>query len=208
MDLGLPAIGAQLAFGDVAWTAYGGQPVGVELKNVADLIGSLRSNRLPGHQLPGLSATYAERWLFVEGTWRVNNAGMICLPGVTDRPRMSVGELEERVQTMRGTGLQVRHTPDRHTTLHALACLYRWYTDKAHDAHVSHLVHYEPVARVSQFRRTVMTLPAVGAKTSAAVEAHFGTLRQAFGATATAWMSVEGIGAKTAARIEQALDGR
>src|SRR3954469_1333034 len=78
---GLDAEITELAFADVAFTGQGTNGVsvdiGIELKNLNDLVGSLRSGRLAGHQLPGLRSAYEFSWLIVEGLWRTNDAGMV-----------------------------------------------------------------------------------------------------------------------------------
>lgn len=213
--LGLPVELRMLEFGDLAWTGRGPAGdvrVGVELKKVGDLLNSLRSNRLPGHQLPGLQQSYDYRYLLVEGVWEVDAAGYVVINGGTHKAtRMASQELEERLLTLATLGgIDVQYTFSRRATLRRLAALYRWWTDRGWDDHSSHVVVYQPqqIAPVSQFRRTVMTLPAIGMKTSKAVEKQFGTLRRAFLASAAGWLEIDGIGAKTANRIQEVIDGR
>jgi ERCC4-type nuclease len=217
--MGLPAEKIVQPFGDVAFEGKGAGGksvmVGIELKTVGDLISSLRSNRI-NDQLQGLIQTYDHRWLVIEGEWRVDKMGLVMTQGHrgTWKPthgRMTVGELENRITTLEMMGgLHVRRTFTRRDTIHLLAGLYRWWTDRALDAHTSHLAVYQPsmIVPVSQFRATVMTLPGIGRKTSKAVEQHFKTLRNAFTASARDWTHVDGIGLKTASTVVRVIDGR
>lgn len=216
--MGLPAEKIVQPFGDVAFEGRGdggkSVMVGIELKTVGDLIGSLRTNRI-NDQVRGLVETYDHRWLVIEGEWDVDaKTGTVCPKGGrkgTFKPTMTVGELENRITTLEMLGgLRVRRTFNRADTLRFLASLYRWWTDRDCDAHSSHLTVYQPslIIPVSQFRATVMTLPSIGRKTSKLVEQHFQTLRRAFSARGPEWTMIDGIGAKTAQAIQDVIDGR
>lgn len=217
--MGFPAEKIVQPYGDVAFEGRGegGKSVmiGVELKTVGDLIGSLRTNRI-NDQLIGLVDTYDHRWLVIEGEWRVDRAGLVLTQGRggtwrAAHGKMTVGELENRITTLEMMGgLRVRRTFNRADTLRFIGGLYRWWTDRALDAHTSHLTVYQPslIVPVSQFRATTMTLPGIGRKTSKLVETHFQTLRRAFAAHSSDWTQVEGIGPKTASAIQDVIDGR
>ena len=60
--LGLPAELTTLPFGDIAFEGQGDDrgplTVGIEFKVLTDLVQSLRSGRLVGHQVPGLRQTW------------------------------------------------------------------------------------------------------------------------------------------------------
>jgi len=63
----------ELEFGDVSFSgSYVGESlsIGVERKRVSDLIGSIASGRLSGHQIPGMIRTYYRSYLVVEGIWK------------------------------------------------------------------------------------------------------------------------------------------
>jgi hypothetical protein len=65
----------QLDSGDVAFTGNGPDgpiTVGVEVKSIFDVIGSLISGRLQATQLKELSAAYDVRWLLYYGNYRCN----------------------------------------------------------------------------------------------------------------------------------------
>jgi ERCC4-type nuclease len=78
---GLEAELVELEFADVAFSGLGTKgasvDIGVELKTLNDLVGSLRSGRLAGHQLPGLRTKYEHAWLIVEGLWKSDERGQV-----------------------------------------------------------------------------------------------------------------------------------
>src|SRR3989304_2010126 len=74
-DLLKDAILTTLEYGDCAFSGNGPNgiiKIGVERKAISDLIQSINSGRLSGHQLPGLLETYDRVYLLVEGQWRGN----------------------------------------------------------------------------------------------------------------------------------------
>lgn len=218
---GLPAERAILEFADFCWEGRGPNRthvlVGVELKNVADLIGSLRSKRLPGHQLPGLIDTYDHCWLVIQGHWRVGADGMVQVPNKRGRKpawvkahgSMTGQELQKELLTLELCGgLRIRHTLDQTETVQLLGALYRWWTDSAFDQHRSHLAIYHPPPRmpVSDFRFAVSAWPQIGYEKSKLIEQHFGgSLRRAALATQAEWTAIPGVGPKIARRIGEFL---
>lgn len=64
-----------LEFGDVALSGHGPDPdkpltIGVEVKSVHDLLQSIGTGRLAGHQIPGLVRSYDHSWLLIYGAVR------------------------------------------------------------------------------------------------------------------------------------------
>lgn len=62
-----------LEFADFAWAGNGPDGpvnVGVERKTIGDLVQSMVSGRLQGHQMQGLNDEYDRVYLLVEGIWR------------------------------------------------------------------------------------------------------------------------------------------
>src|ERR1035437_5462042 len=178
----------ELDFGDIAFEGKGPNGttlnIGVELKVLGDLINSLRTGRLAGHQLPGLLKTYDHAWLLMEGMWHVDSQNGQLLRAVHGRWKkipghMSASELEKQILTLELCGgLHVAHTHTRADTVRFLGNLYHWWTDRALDNHTSHLaLHVSPtVYAISPFRAAVCQWPAIGVKTSKAVEQRFRTI--------------------------------
>ena len=213
----------ELAFGDIAFEGKGPNGttlnVGVELKVLGDLINSLRTGRLAGHQLPGLLKTYDYTWLLVEGQWRANALGQVAverrrgvwgaIPG-----KMSASELDKQILTLELCGgLHVAHTHTRADTVRFLGNLYHWWTDRALTDHTSHLaLHVVPaVYAISPFRAAVCQWPGIGVKTSKAVEQRFRSVRCAAAAPVEEWAQIttgdRKLGKKTAERVVKFLRG-
>lgn len=208
--LGLPVEIVRLPFGDVAFEGRGpgdeAIQVGIELKRLQDLATSIRTGRLAGHQLPGLTGEHAAfdvAWLVVEGQFRTDRVGRL----QTYHGRhtgwqplkggMLTSEMQKKLLTyeLKG-GLHVRCCNLRDDTVRFVADLYRWWCDKAFDAHTSHVAIHRPMhlQGISDFREVVARLPGVGLTTSLAVERHFGgSLRRAVNASVAEWARVETI---------------
>ena len=197
--MGLPAELTELAYGDLAFEGRGEHgatvDIGIELKRLSDLLNSLRSGRLAGHQLPGMIQMYEYSWLIVEGRWGADRWGHVrALKGSPLHGQMAIGELEKTLLTLelRG-GLHVCRTCNRRGTLLFISSLYHWWVDRNLDAHCSHLTVHTPQSfiPISPFRQVVAQLPGVGLKTSRAVEQHFqGSLKQAVLANADEWARI------------------
>ena len=208
IKLGLDAELTELSFGDVAFEGKGQHntsvDIGIELKCLPDLISSLRTGRLAGHQMPGLLKTYEYTWLVIEGTWRPDRKGEVALlrnrgwHSRTWQPlhgRMTVSEMEKQVLTLELCGgLHVRYTNNRRATLEFISTLFRWWTDKSMSKHQSHLAVHVPqgFSPISDFRQVVSRFPGIGLKTSLAVERHFhASLDRACTADVDEWAAIE-----------------
>jgi ERCC4-type nuclease len=222
----------ELEFADVAFSGLGNKgaavDIGIELKTLNDLVSSLRSGRLSGHQLPGLRAKYEHAWLLVEGFWKADEWGNVVtyqgkgrgwrmLPG-----KMRASELEKQVLTLELCGgLHVRYTNSRADTVRVIANLFHWWTDVALDHHTSHLaIHDAPtLIPISPWRQAFTKLPGVGIRMSKAVADHFeNSLRQAARASVSEWAAIQvldestgksrRLGEKVATRIVAFLKGK
>jgi hypothetical protein len=74
-NLGVKAVHQRMEFGDVSFVGQGPDgphAVGIEVKTIGDLVSCMVNGRYAGHQLIGLSQTYDEWWLVIEGMWRPN----------------------------------------------------------------------------------------------------------------------------------------
>lgn len=218
--MGLPAISTSLPSADLAFEGRGegGRPVliGIEYKKLGELVGSLRTQRLQGHQLEKMRDTYEFSYLLVEGEVLYDASGRLQrragrrdvnpLPGA-----MGISELLKRLHVLhlRG-GLNLLWASRSSDSLQHIAALYRVWTDCDVDQHKSHIAIYQApsLVRISPFRQSLvgMKLPQVGIKTSKAVEAYFGgSLRRALLAPEAEWAKIEGIGPKTARQIQERL---
>lgn len=232
LKLGLPAEETLLDYGDIAFLGKGegGKQlfIGVEHKRVSDLVQSLSTGRLAGHQLPGMVQTYDRIWLIIEGEWQADEHGSVTMwrggRGRRGKVRGSppAVELEKRILGLeiRG-GIHVRHCPTRADTVRFLFALYRWWTDKDLDAHRSHLAIHAPdmdrglAIPISDFRAIVAQVPGIGLARSQAVEVAFGgSFRRMMLATPQQWADIRTVdrngkskrlGESTAQKILEAL---
>jgi ERCC4-type nuclease len=207
-----------LPFGDVAFVGRGPsgpEVIGVERKTIRDLAQSLMSDRLIGHQLPGLVEAYRFRFLVVEGSYRTGDLGYLEIPTagswVPLQPRLLATGLHGWLLTLqlRG-GIFVQRTRSLDDTAEWLTSLYAWWTGKAWREHRGHLaIGVQPDASLfikpSLLRRVASELPGVGLEKSAAVEAAFDSVRAMACAEEARWRSIPGIGKILSARIVQAL---
>lgn len=230
--LGLPVSESTLEFGDIAFQGRGTKgvsiDVGVEFKQLEELIASLRSGRFVGHQMPGMRAAYDHSWLLIEGDWRVNSDGVVCVVGRHKalkplkpvKPRMTADELEKQLLTIQFLGgINVRFTRHSSDSLRFLCSLYRWFTDTDMDSHKSHLALYQPAALVpvSDFCRIVRGIDGVGQRVALAAEKKWGpSVRRAINARPAEWAALSTlddkgkprrVGEKLASKIDKILEG-
>jgi ERCC4-type nuclease len=214
--MGLPAVAVPTS-GDIAFEGrgIGGKPVtiGIEYKKLGEFIGSLMTERLQGHQLVKMQSGFDFRWVLIEGEVLTTPTGYLARRAgkhkrVPYPGHMTVTGLWKRLLTLQVCGgLTPIMVETRDQSLHVIEALYRFWTDKNQDEHKSHIAIYEPahLLPISQFRRTVATLPGIGVGLSLRVADRFVSLREAFNAPVAAWTQVDGIGTKTAERIVKAI---
>lgn len=216
---GLPIKQDKLDGGDLMFLGKGPNDtevtVGVEFKKLRDLLSSLRSQRMQGHQVFELQH-YDFRFLLVEGEWRHDETGLVIVRSGfkdwTPAPgRFSAAELDKTLLglTLRA-GILVKETDTRKESIRWITSLYRSFTDVSWDAHTSHTGVYRPATLVkpSAFRNLIMGIPGIGVKTSKAVERFFDAKpRRAIAARADVWQKIDGIGKKGAETIDRFLEG-
>jgi ERCC4-type nuclease len=73
---GLPVTLTRMDYGDVCFLGAGPEgepvPVGIEVKQIRDVLQCICDGRFAGHQLPGLVNAYDQVYLLVVGLWRGN----------------------------------------------------------------------------------------------------------------------------------------
>ena len=167
--------------------------VGIEYKQLRECVGSLRTERLQGLQLPRMNDGYDFKYLLLEGEllWNPKSGALLRRAGKKNfKPMpgsMTVGELLKRLNVMHlRSGLNWHRTMNQRETLKYVETLYRVWTDMDLDQHTSHVGVYNPPTPrpVSKFRQAVMRWPGVGYRTSLAIEERFGgSVRRASGGT-------------------------
>lgn len=223
LQAGVAAELVDLDYGDVRFLGRGtgDRPVtvGIERKTVPDLVHSLFTARLTGHQLPGMVDQYEFPWLLVEGDLRQNREGHL-LAGrspllVRGRPFL-VSSLHRWLLTLElRAGVRVVHTADTRDTLQWIEALYRWFGSKAWEDHGGHLAMHDAMPDADRalliapnlVQKMAAQLPGVGYERAMEVRKAFATPLEMVCADASQWRGIAGIGKILAARIVAALQG-
>lgn len=207
-----------LAFGDCCFIGHGPQHpvlIGIERKRITDLLQSLTTGRLSGHQVPGLIEHYPYRWLLVEGQYRESRDGLIEVPrkGRWETIRLHYAALEAYLVTLTlRAGLRVQRTYSLDESVAWLSVLWSWWTKKEWSEHRSHLAlhdaaDYGAFYKPTLVHRVAAQLPGIDEK-ARDVAAKFQSVQDLMNAEEATWREIPGIGKITAARIHKALRTR
>lgn len=237
--MGLHTTLATLDYGDCAWTGIGLEgPVScaVEIKTVTDLLASMQSGRLAGHQLPGLVSNYDRVYLLIEGATRPDAEGGLehyvqnrfwgnaKLGGQTRG--FTYRAFEKFLTTVCERGnVSLRHTTSRAGTVQTVATLYQWWMDgwEEHDSilaldrtteiKLAEKVRQEKGAGVSLLRsgpsfkrRIAAQLPKIGVDKSGMIAGGFKNARAIANATEKDLAKLPGIGKEMARQIVAAWE--
>lgn len=207
----------RLQFGDASFVGKGMDDipvmVGVERKTLPDLVGSMESGRLSGHQLPGLLSSFNTVYLIVEGMARAHQGQVeIKQSGIWRSLGISELALDSFLNTLEiMAGIVVRQTTTPQRTAYLINHLHHWW-DKGWDKHRSHLEFYEPrptmsLTKPSLVRRVAKELPGIGWTRSGPVAEFFGTVQNMVTADRFKWMQIDGIGKSIAEGVVRAIRG-
>lgn len=221
---GVKAELAKLDSGDFVFEGRGPDgpvAIAIERKTIPDLVDSLQSGRLQGHderaQLHRLRAAYDYVWLLVEGLWETDKHGNLArrtLHGAKPLKgcHMTADGLTKALVSLEVQGgLRVRQTASQAQSVAFLVALLRWWTEKAWEGHSTLLTPYagHTAGRLSVFREMVMRLPDVGVSASKAVELAFqGSLARLLRSTEEDWSELELVTAQGPRRLGQAKAAR
>lgn len=225
-DLGL------LPFGDYAilGNGPGGKDImiGVELKTSRDILTSLRSNRLQGHQVPGMVQMYEGRaWLLTEGIWREHDGDWEVYQGSwqtfsAGNRTVQMTDIESWIlSTVTFGGLMYWHCPLQTDTARFIRDLDHLWCDKTYDQHKTYEVIYrKPPDRVSfgepsDFVKMVAVIDKVGWDKARALEAAFrnpetgeGDWERLMAADRKTLLQVEGVGKVIADNLIKTLHSK
>ena len=214
-----------LEYGDAAFSGFGPygpngiMAIGVERKVIGDLIQSISSGRLSGHQLPGLLEAYHKVYLIVEGMWKGNRKdGTIeVFRHGKFKPLGSSRFTSKRVwgylTTLNAaTGISVYITTDMCETALLIKELEYWW-NQPWEKHKSHLMinkmmppsAYLKPGKPSLLRRIAIELPLIGYERVSEVEKHFKSISEMINASEGEWLKIPGIGKITAKSIVEKL---
>lgn len=225
----------RLEFGDACW--YGNGPdgqcwsIGVERKTVGDLVNSIRSGRLSGHQLIGLMQNYQVVYLIVEGLWRGNpKTGALQVyrgeKGKGGRWRdlsygskkFTAGSLVGYINTLDHLlGVSMRGTASPRETAVYMRWLCSWWQKdwEGHKAHKQYHKSRSPgrvtgighvsLEAPSLLQRIASELPGIGYEKSCRVARHFDSVTDCINAPEEEWVKIEGIGKGIVEKIQKAI---
>jgi ERCC4-type nuclease len=199
--------------------------IGFERKTIGDMISSMRSGRLTGHQIPNMLAMYEYSYIILEGIWRPNKDGYIeQLYGHEFRAinfnsqPYRYSELYRFLCSIKlKCGIIIERTGSIQETAHLLANEFLWWS-KPWEEHSAHLAIHRPnlpnrrisnngTAQKSSFpKRVALQIDDVGIKTYTKVTDRFPTVRKMVEATEKEWREVPGIGVTMSKRIVRAFN--
>ncbi len=225
---------AELDAADFAFAGNGPEElvtIGVERKEIGDLLNSMRSRRLSAFQVPRILECYDIGYLIVEGAFRPDPHGprLQLLQG-TDwetPPWLQLGydALMGYLNSIEQSGISVLRSYDSMETVRMVLLLERWWSKPWESHHVFQqfrassppgLVELQsldpsdekiPLAarRRILVRLMAKEIPGVGWVRSRAAAEHFSTPRKMTNANQSTWEELEGIGPKIALRAAQLL---
>jgi ERCC4-type nuclease len=132
-DLIPESILVTLLFGDCTFSGngpHGPVQIGVERKRVRDLLNSIATGRLSGHQIPGLLKEYGRVYLVIEGRWtrkkKIEQGGRT----------FSTEGVWHYLMSMQEAGIRVTLTEDLQETCEWIQWLESWWSKpwKGHKA--------------------------------------------------------------------------
>lgn len=223
-NYGIDADLGRLEFGDYAIAGNGPDGttvmVGVELKTSRDILNSLRSNRLTGHQVPGMVQMYEGRaWLVTEGIWREGRGGdwEVYLGSwqtfSAGSRTVQMRDIEAWIlSTVTFGGLMYWHGALQTDTARFIAGLDHLWCDKQYDEHKTYSVVYrKPPDRAtftepSDFVKMVSVIDKVGWEKARELERHFDCdFERLMAATAKELQECPGVGRTIADNIFKTL---
>jgi ERCC4-type nuclease len=213
-----PKLVCRLEFADFAWSGNGPDGpvnVGVERKTLMDLLQSMTTGRLSGHQMIGLTRDYDWIYLLVEGIWRpdrksgmlmrVNSRGQWVAASQGSRRFMArdIYNFFNSLNVM--CNIVTVQTSNVWETAKWLDSAYGWWS-KAWDKHRSHLQFQKPVTHATLTKPSLVTrmasqLEGVGWDKARKIGSRFPTMDEFMSATEDEFREIAGIGPKLAAQI-------
>lgn len=220
-----PSITCTLEYADFAWAGHGpdGQvDVGVERKTLPDLISSMTTGRLSGHQMIGLTQNYSWVYILVEGIWK---------PDPTTGVLMSLGGRGAWTPVTQGSrqfmardiynflnslhvmcGAVVVTTSGRAESAKWLDSCHGWWSREWH-SHKSHKQYHTPTAPVVLVKPNTVVRVAnqlvegIGWERAKALGEKFKTVRELVSASYADFLMVPGIGKALAEKLHAAVAG-
>ncbi len=160
---GLQPERVKLEYGDLEFSGQGAKGeclIAIERKRINDLVASITSDRLAGHQLQGMARTYDVIYLIIEGLWRNLNGHVEIRENSTwFKAPIDPRRLNGFLTTLESkAGIIVRRTDRPEETVSMVVDLYRWWQQPWED-HKSHQAIYTVQPTNANGHRTVSLIP-------------------------------------------------
>lgn len=220
-------IQVELDYGDACFQGNGPEgevTIGIERKRISDLLNSIATGRLSGHQLPGLLESYYRVYLIMEGEWKEDPiTGEMLMhkwgkkwerpPGGRTWRTKDVIHYLSSLEII--TGVIVKYSRSMWETAQLIQHVCSWW-QKKWEWHRSHLQLHKSQpssaflrpGKATLLRRIVAELPGIGFDRARNVEEFFGSVESMFFAGVKEWQEIEGIGKVTAQMAWEALHGK
>ena len=220
--LSSPNVVCELEYGDFVISGNGpnGQVnIGVERKRIMDLLQSITTGRLSGHQLVGMTNSYDWAYLLVEGVWRADkDTGILQRMNVKGKwiyasqgsRRFMARDIFHFLSTLQVMcNIVVAHTSSHWETAIWLDSLHSWWS-KPWDKHRGHLQFHRPVQHAHLSKPNLVTrianqLDGIGWDKARKIGAEFSTLEDLLDASNADLMGIPGIGEKLAESVMRQL---
>lgn len=213
-----------LQYGDLAFLGRGPGDtplaIGVERKRIRDLVDSLASGRLSGHQLPGLCNCYDIVYLVIEGLWRPHpETGLLetyshgeWLPLTLGSRGFMAREIYNFINSLTiFAGVLSWVTANPRETMTLTTSLWHWWNDKGFYSHVSYRKAHRPFVNIGVMQqkslvfKMAMEIPGVGPERAVDVAKRFPTVMDMVLAGTEEWRSIPGFGEVLGERIPKLL---
>jgi ERCC4-type nuclease len=205
----------KLMFGDFAFIGRGPDGpvhIGIERKHIRDLIDSVKSGRLWGHQIPGMLDVFDYSYLVIEGVFKMQPEYTM-LPVGNRWIKLKIGSkvldpFLNSVQVL--TGMMIHYTMGKKATAQYVESLYRWWGKNFGDHGA-----YGPYMRSSRLPEKCTNgamvymmarcLPGVGVKKAESIRQHFSSVVDMVNAPAEEWLKIPEIGKSLTSKIQEAI---
>lgn len=218
-----PSLVCRLEYADFAFSGQGPNGptnIGVERKGIMDLLQSMVSGRLSGHQLIGLKDNYDFVYLLVEGVWRPDrNSGVLMrtngagkwVAAAQGSRRFMARDVYCFLQSLQVIcGVMVIQTSNQWETGKWLDSVYGWW-QKGWEDHKSHLQWQKPktfanLRKPNLVTRMAAQLDGVGWDKARKIGEAFSDPLDLVTATEAELKAIDGIGKKLAQTIIKQLE--
>lgn len=212
----------KLEYGDFSFMGNGPQGpavIGVERKTIMDLVSSISSGRLSGHQLVGLLNIYDFVYVVVEGQWKIHPSGL--LYRVTSggnwtkvhlgKREFSANSVYNFINTMSVMcGIITVRTNNVRETAKWLDGLYEWWSKDwgKHNSHAQFQIRqkHASLSKPNLLTRIAKELSGVGWDKAINIGKYFGSIDELLDADIKELMEVPGIGKVLAHSIKKELN--